>query len=383
MFRNSHNQCRASGNYHEPEGQLCQINLVTFNDLTQRLKLLKENLQLRNLNEEEKQSILSVIEDYNDIFYLPGNKLKGTNKAFHSIMTTDNIPVCVKQYRYPPIHKNEIKKQIDKLQEQDIIQPSVSSYNFSLWIVPKKPNADGNKRWRLVIDFRKLNEKTIGDAYPLPNISDILDQLGKARYFLCFDLTSGFHQIPMDPKNFQKTAFSTPNGHFEYRKMPFRLKNAPATFQRLMDNFLSKLQGNVCFVYLDDIVIYAQTLEEHKQKLSQMFERIREAGFSLQPEKCQFFKKELIYLGHIISDKGVKHNPEKIEAVKKYSAPRNHKELRQFLGLVGYYRRFIQNFSSIHPFTSLLRKNIPFKWEMRQQINFEKIKQLLSSEPIL
>lgn len=361
-----------------------KIDSVISNNLTQRLNILKENLKLDHLNEEEKQSILPVIEDFNDIFHLPGDKLKGTNKITHAINTTDNIPICVKQYRYPPIHKNEIKTQINKLLEQGIVQPSVSPYNSPLWIVPKKPDAEGNKRWRLVIDFRKLNEKTIGDAYPLPNISDILDQLGKARYFSCFDLASGFHQIPMEPRDALKTAFNTPSGHFEYKQMPFGLKNAPATFQRLMDNVLSGLQGNVCFVYLDDIVIYAQSLEEHKQKLNHIFTRLREAGLSLQPDKCNFFKRELTYLGHIISDEGVKPNPEKLKAVEEYPVPKNVKQIKQFLGLVGYYRRFIKNFSELaQPFISLLRKNIPFKWESRQQINFERLKQSLLNQPIL
>ena len=254
------------------------INSVISSNLTDRLKILKENLRLNHLNKEEESSILPIIENYNDVFHLPGDKLKGTNRITHSIPTTDNVPIIVKQYRYPPVHKEEIKQQINKLLEQDIIQPSISPFNSPLWVVPKKPDADGNKRWRLVIDFRKLNDKTVGDAYPLPNITDILDQLGKARYFSCFDLASGFHQIPMNPRDAIKTAFSTPNGHYEYKKMPFGLKNAPATFQRLMDNVLTGLQGNVCFVYLDDIVIYAQSLEEHKLKLNQLFQHLREAG---------------------------------------------------------------------------------------------------------
>lgn len=192
-----------------------QIDSVISENLMQRLDLLKQNLRLDHLNEEEKQSIQPVIENFNDIFYLPGDKLKGTNRITHSINTTDNTPICVKQYRYPPVHKDEIKNQVDKLLEQNIIQPSVSPYNSPLWIMPKKPDAEGHKRWRLVIDFRKLNEKTVGDAYPLPNISDILDQLGKARYFSCFDLASGFHQIPMNSQDAIKTAFNTPNGHYE------------------------------------------------------------------------------------------------------------------------------------------------------------------------
>jgi hypothetical protein len=187
-----------------------KIDSVISENLIHRIDLLKQNLRLNHLNNEEKQSIEPIIENFNDIFYLPGDKLKGTNKITHSINTTDNTPISVKQYRYPPIHKDEIKNQVNKLLKQDIIQPSVSPYNSPLWVVSKKPDADSNKRWRLVIDFRKLNEKTVGDAYPLPNISDILDQLGKARYFSCFNLASGFHQIPMDPQDTIKTAFNTP-----------------------------------------------------------------------------------------------------------------------------------------------------------------------------
>jgi len=151
-----------------------------------------------------------------------------------------------------------------------IIEPSTSPYNSPLWIVPKKADSAGNKRWR--IDYRALNEKTIRDAYPLPNITDILDQLGNAKYFSVLDLASGFHQ--MDPKDTPKTTFSIPYGHYQFKRMPFGLKNAPAIFQRLMDNILMGLQGNELFVYMDDIVIYARSLQEHATKFKQLMQRL-------------------------------------------------------------------------------------------------------------
>jgi len=236
----------------------------------------------------------------------------------------------------------------------------------------------------MVIDYRTLNEKTIGDAYPLPNITDILDQLGNAKYFSVLDLASGFHQIPMDPKDAPKTAFSTPYGHYQFKRMPFGLKNAPATFQRLMDNVLSGLQGNELFVYMDDIVIYARSLKEHEVKFNRLMARLREANLKLQPDKCEFLRKEVAYLGHIISEEGVKPDPHKIKAVINFPAPRNPKNIKQFLGLVGYYRRFIPQFSKIaKPLTDLLKKNRPFKWELSQTNAFNILRESLCSEPIL
>jgi len=189
---------------------------------------------------------------------------------------------------------------VEDLMKNDVIKPSNSPYNSPIRVVPKKPDSQGNKRWRMVIDFRALNEKTIEDAYPLPNITEILDQLGSARYFSIFDLASGFHQIPMHESDAQKTAFSTPHRHYQFNRMPFGLKNAPATFQRLMDQVLSTLQENNMFVYLDDIVIYAASLIEHQIKFHKFAERLRQANLKLQPDKCEFLQKEVSYLGHVI-----------------------------------------------------------------------------------
>lgn len=276
------------------------------------------------------------------------------------------------------MHKEEINKQVKELLDNDIIEPSMSPYNSPVWIVPKKPDSLGNKRWRMVIDYRALNEKTIGDGYSLPNITDILDQLGEAKYFTTLDLASGFHQIAMDNNDAHKTAFSTPHGHYQYKRMPFGLKKAPAIFQRLMDCILAGLQGNELFVYLDDIVIYARTLEEHAKKFSRLIQRIKEANLKLQPDKCKFLKTEVAYLGHIISQDGVKPDPTKIEAVHNFPIPRNQKNIKQFLGLAGYYHKFIPNFSKIaKPLTDLLKKNKSFDWTNLQTKAFDHLKRII------
>jgi len=235
-----------------------------------------------------------------------------------------------------------------------------------------------------VIDFRALNEKTIDDTYPLPNITEVLDQLGSAKYFSVFDLASGFHQIPMHEPDAPKTAFSTPYGHYQFKRMPFGLKNAPATFQRLMDQALAGLQGTEVFVYLDDIVLYASSLKEHEIKFNKLAERLRRANLKLQPDKCEFLRKEVNYLGHIIGEDGVKPDPQKIDAVKNFSRPGNAKAIKQFLGLAGYYRRFIPSFFKIaRPLTDLLKKDRKFEWTDTQELAFTILRKALCSQSLL
>ncbi|KAL6418728.1 hypothetical protein ACFW04_011837 [Cataglyphis niger] len=280
-------------------------------------------LRLEHLNSEESDNVKSLIINHSDRFHFPDDSLGATNATQHSIPTTDEIPIHTKQYRFPPVHKDEINKQVNELLFNGLIEHSTSPYNSPVWIVPKKPDSQGNKRWRMVIDYRSLNKKTIGDAYPLPNITDILDQLGSAKYFSVLDLASGFHQILMASKDAPKTAFSTPYGHYQFKRMPFGLKNAPATFQRLMDNVLSGLQGNELFIYMDDIVIYAKSLKEHKVKFNKLMERLRKANLKLQPDKCEFLRREVAYLGHIIGADGVKPDPNKIKSISVTSCQKS------------------------------------------------------------
>lgn len=367
-----------------PANQLADIKYIQYQSQEQRAERVKHLLRLQHLNDEESRHVNKLIHDYSDLFQLPDEQLACTNIVSHRIHTKDEQPVNIKQYRFPPAHKSEINTQVEKMLDNKVIKTSTSPYNSPLWIVPKKPDSKGNKKWRLVIDFRALNEKTLGDAYPLPNITDILDQLGSAKYFSIFDLASGFHQIPMSEHDAHKTAFSTPYGHYEFERMPFGLKNAPATFQRLMDRVLSGLQGIELFVYLDDIVIYASSLTEHNRKFNKLAERLRNANLRLQPDKCEFLRKEVSYLGHTISEQGIKPDPNKISAVKNFPRPKNAKNIKQFLGLAGYYRRFLPKFSNtVKPLTALLQKDQVFKWQEPQENAFVTLRDQLCEEPIL
>jgi len=368
-----------------PEGEVkgTAVNIIR-QDKEERPERLQQVLRLEHLNEDELKHVTELLNKHADLFQLPDEKLGFTNSIEHKIITTDDRPINVKQYRFPPAHKQEINRQVDDMLGKGVIETSTSPYNSPLWVVPKKADSKGNKRWRLVIDFRALNEKTLGDAYPLPNIIDILDQLGSAKYFSVFDLASGFHQIPMAPADAQKTAFSTPFGHYEFKRMPFGLKNAPATFQRLMDRILSGLQGIELFVYLDDIVIYSSSLSEHARKFNKLAERLRAANLKLQPDKCEFLRKEVTYLGHVIGEAGVRPDPQKIESVKNFPRPKNAKNVKQFLGLAGYYRRFIDNFSrTAKPLTALLKKDIAFTWQEPQENAFVNLRDQLCREPLL
>lgn len=370
---------------------LCSISnpiyLMTRNDppdKTSHEAAVLHLLRLDHLNVEEKANIVSMVTKHLDRFHLPDEKLEITNAVQHFIPTIDEVPIHTKQYRYPPVHKEEIDKQVGKLLSDELIEFSSSPYNSPVWIVPKKPDSTGQKRWRMVIDYRSLNEKTIADAYPLPNIADILDQLGDAKYFSVLDLASGFHQIPMAPKDAPKTAFSTPYGHYQFKRMPFGLKNAPATFQRLMDNVLSGLQGNELFVYMDDIVLYAKSLEEHEIKFERLMRRLRDANLKLQPDKCEFLRREVAYLGHIICSDGVRPDPDKIKSITDFPHPKNPKNIKQFLGLTGYYRRFIPNFSKIaKPLTDLLKKDKIFTWQPKHEDAFKTLQLSLCTKPVL
>lgn len=193
------------------------------------------------------------------------------------------------------------------------------------------------------MDYRTLNENIIGDAFPLPNIASIFDKFGTARYFTVFDLASGFHQVETHPEDRHKTVFSSRNGHFQYQRMPMGIKNAPPTFQQLLNNVLSTMLDTEAFVYLDDIIIYSDTLEEHDRRVRRLFNRLREANLKLQPDKCEFSKTEVAYLGHVISEEGVKPNPNKIISIKNFPPPTCPKDVKSFLGLSGNYRRFIKN----------------------------------------
>lgn len=345
---------------------------------------LKENIRTDHLNTEEEEKLFKVLNQVPEVFYRNDDKLTFTNAVRHTIHTKDELPVYSKSYRYPFCHREEVQRQIIQMLDQGIIRHSNSPWSSPIWIVPKKTDASGIKKWRLVIDYRKLNQKTTDDRYPIPNITDILDKLGRCQYFSTLDLASGFHQIQVHKKDIPKTAFSVEGGHYEFVRMPFGLKNAPATFQRVMDNVLREHIGVRCLVYMDDIIIYSTSLQEHLVNLKKVLETLRKYNFKIQLDKCEFLQKEVAFLGHVVTPEGVKPNPDKISAIQNWPLPKDETELRGFLGVVGYYRKFIKDLAKIaKPLTQTLRKGEKIEHTNEFVSTFNRLKNILTSSHVL
>lgn len=287
-------------------------------------------------------------------------------------------PVNVRPYRLPYQKKNALEELVQQLLTSQTIQPSMSPYSSPAILVKKK---DGT--WRLCVDYRQLNASTIKNKYPIPVIEDLLDELQGAQIFSKIDLRSGYHQIRMHAADVHKTAFSTHLGHFEYLVMPFGLTNAPATFQALMNKILAPYLRKFVLVFFDDILIYSKSATEHAQHLSLVLQLLRHHQLFAKPSKCVFGQDQVEYLGYIISSSGVATDPVKVQAVQNWPTPTSITELRGFLGLAGYYRRFIKNLGIIcRPMFDALKKN-NFHWQEVQQQAFDAIKLQLAQAPVL
>lgn len=366
----------------------CDVNFTNHNPKDIEIdKLLEQNLQrlrLEHTNIEERDKIMRLCHEYRDIFYCDEIPLSFTNQVKHKIRTKNEDPIFVKPYRQAPAQADEINRQVDKLLKDNVVQESHSPWNAPVHLVPKKMDASGEHKWRMVVDYRRLNDITTDDRYPLPNINDLFDKLGKSSYYSTLDLASGYHQIEVEHEDREKTAFSTQNGHYQFLRMPFGLKTAPATFQRAMDNVLRGLQGIHCLVYLDDVIIFSASLDEHIQKLRAIFDRFRATNLKLQLDKSEFLRKEVLYLGHTITKEGLKPNDDKIRAVLNFPLPKTTTEIKSFLGLIGYYRRFIPDFAKItQPLTSCLKKRNKIIIDQRYTDAFNKCKELLTHAPLL
>ena len=313
-----------------------------------------------------------------------------TNLVKHHIKLTDPVPFKEAYRRIPPQMYDEVKTRLQEMLDLGAIRPSNSPWASAIVLVRKK---DG--RLRFCIDLRKLNNRTVKDAYSLPRIESILDSLGGAQIFSTLDLKTGYWQVEMAEECKAYTAFTCgPFGFYECDTMPFGATNAPATFQRLMHDCLGELNMNWCIVYLDDIIIFSDTKEEHLKRLEAVFQKLCAAGLKLKPSKCFFFREEIEYLGHVVSGKGISTNPKKIEAVSKWPTPKTVYDVRSFLGFVGYYRRFIKNFSRItKPIREVITglenqskrsaKKTYIEWSDAAEVAFEHLKTMCVSTPIL
>lgn len=364
----------------EPEAQLFSLHVSSpDSNLTHTTSIIspQPNHTFTNCTTLEPK-LQSLLTQYSHLFSEPSS-LPPPRATDHTIPLVPHAsPVKVRPYRYPHSQKQEIETQVAKLINTGWIQPSTSPFSSPVLLLKKK---DGS--WRMCVDYRALNAITVRDRFPLPTIDELLDELGRARVFSKLDLTSGFHQIRVAPEDVHKTAFRTHDGHYEYRVMPFGLCNAPSTFQATMNEVFRSLLRKTVIVFFDDILVFSTSMAEHYGHLSQVFSILDTHQFHLKPSKCSFGQRQIAYLGHIVSDGTVAPDPSKIQGVIDWPTPKSTKSLRGFLGLSGFYRRFVKGYANLaHPLTSLLKKN-SFEWSDSAQEAFEALKLALSSAPIL
>ena len=335
-----------------------------------------------DVDEKYRQPIEQIVNDYKDLFASKDSELGSTGLIKHSIDTENKGPIRLRPYRTARRHKEETDRQINDMIKTNVIRPSTSPWAAPVVLVEKK-----NGEQRFCIDYRKLNQVTKKDSFPLPRIDDTLDTLHGKKFFTTLDLASGYWQIELEETSKEKTAFIVENNLYEFNRMAFGLCNAPATFQRLMNFILRDVLGKKALVYLDDVIIFSNTLEDHLADIHDVFQLIKKAGLKLKLKKCQFMKESVNYLGHVISSTGIAPDPSKIEKIANYKIPGSPDEVRSFLGLAGYYRRFIKDFGSIaKPLTRKTHKDViklPFTWTEEDQVSFEKLRTCLITPPIL
>ena len=324
-------------------------------------------------------NFIILLNEYRNAFALTMDEIQKTDLIEMEIKLNSNQVVNYRPYKVPYGLKKTLQSQIDLLLKLGIIQNSSSEYSSPVLLVPKK-----NGEYRLCVDYRKLNSRTKKENFPVPNIEETLNSLGNKRYFTNLDLLSGYHQIPIAEQSTQYTGFVTPTGHYEYTCMPFGLSNAPAIFMRLMRKICDRVKSLDIIVYLDDILISTVTVDEHISLLKKILNEICKANLKLNIAKCNFMQTEINFLGHMISCEGIRPGANKSFSVENYKTPKNVKEIRQFLGLSGYFRRFVPDFSKIaRPLSELLKKDAVFNWTSEREHSFNKLKEILSKRPLL
>ena len=324
--------------------------------------------------------------EHNEAFALNDLELGETDVVQHGINTNGASPVKTSPRRIPYTLRNELEEELDKLLESGCIEPSKSPYSSALVLVRKKGGG-----LRVCVDYRALNKDTI-PGFPIPRIDELVDMVGrcKATVFTALDLMRGYHQVKMSDDDKEKTAFICPDGLYQYRRMPFGLRNAPATFQRLMASLFVGKDWPFVFIYLDDILIASSSMEEHVVHVARVLDKLMEAGLRLKPSKCAFAHREIDYLGFTLTTTGIKPNNAKVEAVKNFPRPTCAKEIKRFIGLVNFYRRHIKDLGIIvQPLTELTKKDrttgntVAFVWTDKCETAFQEIKEKLTTAPIL
>ena len=331
------------------------------------------------LNDDQKCLLDSLLKRHINTFSKTKDDLGRANVIKHKINTGDAHPIKQQPRRLPLTKRDDVDREIQRLLDCGIIEASKSPWASPIVPVTKK---DGSTR--LCIDYRALNNVTIKDSYPLPRIDDSLDALRGSKWFSVLDLSSGYFQVQMEETDKEKTAFTSTKGLFQFNVMAMGLCNGVATFQRLMEYILAGLNWQTCLIYIDDIIVFADSFESHLARLSQVLDRIAEQGLKVSPKKCFLFQRRVSFLGHIVSTEGISADPTKIESVKTWPSPKTITDVRSFMGTCSYYRRFIKDFAAIaRPMHKLTEKNCPFNWTEECETAFQKLKITLITAPVL
>jgi hypothetical protein len=339
-------------------------------------------IQVTNLLEKEDKPKLEdfvVLHEFRDMFVDEILELPPRREIDFSIdLLLGSAPISKAPYQMSLPELTELKIQLQELLDKEYIRPSVSPWGAQVLFVKKK---DGTLR--LCIDYRELNKMTIKNKYPLPRINDMFDQVGGAKIFSKLDLRSDYHQVRIKDKDINKKSFRIRYGNYEFVVIPFGLTNAPATFMCLMNNIFNPYLDKFVVVFIDDILVYSKTEEEHDEHLRIVLQTLRKHKLYAKFNMCDFYQREIQYLGHVISSKGIVVDPEKIKSIMEWPVPKDVADIRSFMGITGYYRRFIEGFSNIaYPITSLQKKGIKFNWSQKCQDSFNKLKELLTMAPI-
>ncbi|MCO5577004.1 hypothetical protein L7F22_030826 [Adiantum nelumboides] len=337
--------------------------------------------QVNESGSKEDLELSKFPNQFEDVFIdnIPGGLPPKRGDDDHAIeLIPGSSPPNKPPYRVSQAQQEEIMRQVNELVEKGMVRPSSSPFCSPVLLVHKK---DGT--YCMCVDYRALNKITIKNRFPVPCIEDLFDKLQGLTYFSRIDLKSGYHQIRIVNEDILKTAFCTTFGLYEYLVMPFGLTNAPATFNRMMERIFQP-HCNFTGVFFDDVIIYSKSMEEHKKHLQVIFQALRDNKLFINQKKSEFLLQEIQHLGHIISKSGIRMDPSKIEVIKEWPNPRNLHELRSFIGMCAYYRRFIEKFSLIAgPLYDLTKKNVKDVWTERKQEAFDKLKQKLTSQPVL
>ncbi|UYV74594.1 hypothetical protein LAZ67_12000217 [Cordylochernes scorpioides] len=343
--------------------------------------ILPEDINVNHsLTSKERQEILGVVNEYRDCFALGMEELGCTDVTKMDIKEVDGSkPVCLRPYKTTASEREAIREIVREWKDNGIVTETRSPYASPVLLVRKKTGDH-----RLVVDYRRLNIQTVKDKFPLPRIDDLLEGLRNAKFFTTLDLAHGYLQIPLTDKAKLKTAFITPDDTGQFERMIFGLANAPAEFQRLMHTVLGPLLNKKAFCYLDDVIIPAKDWREMIERLREVLERIRSAKLTLKPSKCEFGRREVEFLGYVISTGGLKPGPRKIKAIEEFPEPKNVHDIRRFLGLTNFFRRFVKDFArKAEPLSRLTKKGSQFEWKEEQRRSFGGLRKDLVEYPVL